>query len=90
MMTLDDFHERAAIMEYDGGMTRAVAERSAWLDVMRENIPSFIDLVIWAASPADDLAVAAAKKWIAERGLTAADVSLKKSAAVVYVVTKNG
>lgn len=27
------FEERAAIMEYDGGLPRAEAERLAWLDV---------------------------------------------------------
>jgi hypothetical protein len=28
------FEERAAIREYDGGLSRAAAERLAWLDVM--------------------------------------------------------
>ncbi len=36
-LTLDEaalFDERAAIREYDGGVTRAAAERLAWLDVL--------------------------------------------------------
>ena len=32
------FEERAAIMEYDGGLTRAEAEREA-LELMREVVP---------------------------------------------------
>ena len=30
------FEERAAIMEYDGGMTRAEAERAAWADILKQ------------------------------------------------------
>jgi hypothetical protein len=30
------FEERAAIMEYDGGLPRAEAERLAWACVLRE------------------------------------------------------
>jgi hypothetical protein len=33
----DDWNERAAIMEYDGGMDRAEAEAAAYDDVMRED-----------------------------------------------------
>jgi hypothetical protein len=36
-LTLDEaalFDERAAIREHDGGITRAAAERLAWLDVL--------------------------------------------------------
>lgn len=29
------FEERAAIMEYDGGMTREQAEIEAWKDIMK-------------------------------------------------------
>jgi hypothetical protein len=35
MNLIDLFEERAAIMEYDGGMTREEAERLAALDVAR-------------------------------------------------------
>jgi hypothetical protein len=30
------FEERAAIMEYDGGMTRAEAERAAWALILKK------------------------------------------------------
>lgn len=30
---LAEYEERAAIMEFDGGMTREAAERAAWLEV---------------------------------------------------------
>jgi hypothetical protein len=33
---LELFEERAAIMEYDGGLPRAEAERLAWACVLRE------------------------------------------------------
>ena len=32
---LYDFHERAAIMEHDGQLAQEVAERKAWVRVMR-------------------------------------------------------
>jgi hypothetical protein len=32
----DAFEERAAIMEYDGGMTRAEAERAAWALISKQ------------------------------------------------------
>lgn len=35
-----EFEERAAIMQYDGGMSRAVAEQAAWDDL----IASYPDL----------------------------------------------
>jgi hypothetical protein len=34
-----EYEERAAIMQYDGGMTREEAERAAWLDVFGEEKP---------------------------------------------------
>ena len=33
----DDFEERAAIMEYDGGMSRDEAERRAWALVSKRH-----------------------------------------------------
>jgi hypothetical protein len=30
------FEERAAIMEYDGGLTRNEAERVAWADILKQ------------------------------------------------------
>lgn len=37
-----DFEERAAIREYEGGLSRAAAERLAWIDIqdMRASRPS--------------------------------------------------
>jgi hypothetical protein len=32
----EEFEERAAIMEYDGGMTRAEAERAAWALILKK------------------------------------------------------
>jgi hypothetical protein len=35
----DAFEERAAIAEFDGGLDRAAAERLAWAEVIREDVP---------------------------------------------------
>ena len=37
---LDAYEERAAIMQYDGGMTREEAEKAAWLDVFGVEKPN--------------------------------------------------
>ena len=87
-MMLEDWHERAATMQYDAGMSREAAEMLAWRDVMGEGMPWFIGQVVWAMSPADDAAIAAAKEWIREQGLSADAVSLRKSENCVYVLTR--
>jgi len=90
MMMLDDWHERAAVMHFDGKQPTYMADRKAWSDVMVGEIPHDINQVVFAASPADDESIAAAKEWVRERGYTGEDVSLKKSQTCVYVVVKNG
>jgi len=37
--TREDFEERAAIMEFDGGLTRVAAERAAWQIVVGRSKP---------------------------------------------------
>ena len=39
---LELWHERAAIMQYDGGMTRAEAERAAYFDLRRCYGPKWV------------------------------------------------
>ena len=34
----EDYEERAAIMEYDGGLSREAAERAAWQIVMAKRV----------------------------------------------------
>lgn len=36
---MDEYEERAAIMQYDGGLTREEAERQAWLLIFGEEKP---------------------------------------------------
>lgn len=88
MILLDDVHERAAVLEYDAGVPRAMANRRAWLEVMGVDMPYYADTVVFAGSPADADTIQAAKDWIKERGYTADDVALKKGAHVVYVIAK--
>ena len=90
MMMLDDWHERAAVMHFDGNVATYTADRKAWADVMGGELPHDINQVVFAASPADEESIAAAKEWVLERGYTGEDVSLKKSQSCVYVVVKNG
>lgn len=35
--TREEFHERAGIMEYDGGLAKIDAERSAWRIVVKKD-----------------------------------------------------
>lgn len=88
MILLEDVHERAAVLEYDAGVPRAMANRRAWLEVMGVDMPYYADTVVFAGSPVDEDTIQAAKDWIRERGYTADDVAIRKSARVVYVVAK--
>jgi hypothetical protein len=88
--TLEDVVERAAIMEYDGGINRSLAETRALENVFGETrqMPWRFDDIIFASSPPDDESVAAAKAFISEQGLSKDDVSLRRSEHAVYVITK--
>ena len=83
--------ERAAIMEHDSGMTRADADKAAWLDIVGSNMGYPINTVLFACLYAEsDLAevIDLAQAYIAENKLTDDDVKLVKRSGMILVISK--
>jgi len=84
----EDLKERAAIMQYDGGMARATAEHYAFNDITGGDMTYPIDTVLFCVTETDETAIDAAKAYIKEHGLTSSDVRLVRTDGTVQVIAK--
>jgi len=84
----EDIKERAAIMQYDGGMPRAAAERAAFKDITGGDMSYPINTVLFCVTATDEAALDAAKSYIKANGLTSADVKLIRTERTTEVIAK--
>ena len=88
MVITEDIWERAAILEYDGGMNRKATERQAFFELTGDVMSYPAETVLFCASDTTDESIEAAKAYIRENGLTRDDVRLIKTERTVQVIAK--